>query len=187
MTTLTVLTALNIEQTFPKNISKTVTNIFILYGETETKMDFQNQESSIIESSSSADSSVENFTKDNAVYAQDVDKPAAGTSSCSIISDFAHLRPRGGLRGKSYWRDVIDEVEFAVHCVSEPRLPVIDYSLVLPPHLRERVKQIQAYDYSTSDDVVFIRDEMREERPHDYQIASEDSREEEGAPLVSSK
>ncbi|XP_023178307.1 uncharacterized protein LOC111604433 [Drosophila hydei] len=150
-------------------------------------MDFQNQESSIIESSSSADSSVENFTKDNAVYAQDVDKPAAGTSSCSIISDFAHLRPRGGLRGKSYWRDVIDEVEFAVHCVSEPRLPVIDYSLVLPPHLRERVKQIQAYDYSTSDDVVFIRDEMREERPHDYQIASEDSREEEGAPLITDR
>ncbi|XP_034118082.1 uncharacterized protein LOC132795677 [Drosophila nasuta] len=108
-------------------------------------------------------------------------------SSSSIISKFAHLRPRGGLRGKAYWRDVIDEVEFAVHCVSQPRLPVIDYSLVLPPRLRERVKQIQSYDFSSSDDVVFIRDEMREERPHDYQIASEqDSREDgqDGAPLV---
>ncbi|KAH8415397.1 hypothetical protein KR222_009219 [Zaprionus bogoriensis] len=102
-------------------------------------------------------------------------------SSNSIISDFAHLRPRGGLRGKSYWSNVIDEVEFAVHCMSQPRLPVIDYSLVLPPRLRERVKQIQTYDYSKSDDIVFIRDEMREERPHDYQIPSDqqDSREEE--------
>lgn len=114
----------------------------------------------------------------------------AQKSSSSILSEFAHLRPRGNLRGKSYWRDVIDEVEFAVHCVSQPRLPVIDYSLVLPPRLRERVKQIQAYDYSKSDDVVFIRNEMREERPHDYQIVSEqDSREEgqDGAPLVSTQ
>lgn len=112
-------------------------------------------------------------------------------SSNSVISNFAHLRPRGGLFGRQYWRNVIDEVEFAVHCISKPRLPVIDYSLVLPPRLRERVKQIQTYDYSKSDDVVFIRDEMREERPHDYQIASEqqDSREEEkdGDAHVSSK
>lgn len=120
--------------------------------------------------------------ENNTVEIQDKNKPmVVRNSSNSVISDFAHLRPRGGLRGKSYWRNVIDEVEFAVHCMSQPRLPVIDYSLVLPPRLRERVKQIQAYDYSKSDDVVFIRDEMREERQHDYQVASEqqDSREEE--------
>lgn len=120
--------------------------------------------------------------QNNTVGTQDKNKPMViQNSSNSVICDFAHLRPRGGLRGKSYWRNVIDEVEFAVHCMSQPRLPVIDYSLVLPPRLRERVKQIQAYDYSKSDDVVFIRDEMREERQHDYQVASEqqDSREEE--------
>lgn len=110
-------------------------------------------------------------------------------SSNSVISNFAHLRPRGGLYGRWYWRNVIDEVEFAVHCISKPRLPVIDYSVVLPPRLRERVKQIQTYDYSKSDDVVFIRDEMREERPHDYQIASEhdDKEEKDGDAHVSSK
>ncbi|EDV91728.1 uncharacterized protein LOC6566377 [Drosophila grimshawi] len=103
---------------------------------------------------------------------RDGNRPAPNTSN-SILSEFAHLRQRGSLRGKSYWRNVIEELEYAVHCISQPRLPVIDYSLVLPPHLRERVKQIQSYDFSNSDDVVFIRDEMRKERPPDYQIDSE--------------
>lgn len=142
-------------------------------------------------SQTSKESRISRGTQDDKLGLRNEANPIVGQkSSSSIMSDFAHLRPRGGLRGKSYWRDVIDEVEFAVHCISQPRLPVIDYSLVLPPRLRERVKQIQAYDYSKSDDVVFIRDEMREERPHDYQIASEqDSREEgqDGAPLVSTR
>lgn len=203
-----------IEQTFSKSVSKAfhrqhigaVTNneIFLLYKEykpaimASSKQRLQAHSSANYRSTQSSRSSPgsqgsneshgSKETTDNVLGQNEEVSPTTQKSSSSIISDFAHLRPRGGLRGKSYWRDVIDEVEFAVHCVSQPRLPIIDYSLVLPPHLRERVKQIQTYDYSTSDDVVFIRDEMREERPHDYQIASEqDSREEgqEGAALVS--
>lgn len=173
------LKALSIEQTFQKHFKGCIKV-------TETKMNFSKKGSSISKLSESKISSEESYKYSNENDSQDGAKGSASHSS-SIISDFAHLRPRGGLRGKAYWRDVIDEVEFAVHCVSQPRLPVIDYSLVLPPHLCERVKEIQAYDFSASDDVVYIRDEMREERPHDYKIASEDSRDEgqEGAPLVS--
>ncbi|XP_068155396.1 uncharacterized protein [Drosophila tropicalis] len=100
-------------------------------------------------------------------------------SVSSALSEPSELGERGGLQGKSYWNAVIDEVEFAASCRTQPRIPVVDYSLVLPPRLQERVKRIQDYDYSKSDDDIYIRDDMREERPEDYlSPSSQDSEEE---------
>jgi len=72
-------------------------------------------------------------------------------------------------------------ISVSAACRFQPRIPVIDYSLVLPPRLRERVKRIQNYDYSKSDEDIYIRDEMQEVRPEDYMSAesSEKSEEEE--------
>ncbi|KAH8295311.1 hypothetical protein KR018_009923 [Drosophila ironensis] len=101
-------------------------------------------------------------------------------SSSTGMSNFSKLIERPGLQGKEYWNAAIEEVEFAASCRFRPRIPVIDYSLVLPPRLRERVKRIQNYDYSKSDDDIYIRDEMQEARPEDYMSASSaDSEEEE--------
>ncbi|TDG40739.1 hypothetical protein AWZ03_012839 [Drosophila navojoa] len=148
-------------------------------------MNFSKKGSSISKLGELKNSSEESYNYSNENGSQDGAKGSASHSS-SIISEFAHLRPRGGLSGKAYWRDVINEVEFALHCATPPHFPIIDYSMVLPPHLCERVKDIQAYDYSTSDDAVYIRDEMHDERSHDYQIFSEDSRDEgqEGGSLI---
>ncbi|KAH8340993.1 uncharacterized protein [Drosophila kikkawai] len=107
-------------------------------------------------------------------------------SSSGGMSGFSKLRDRGGLRGKDYWNAAIKEVEWAAACRFEPHIPNIDYSLVLPRRLRERVKRIQKYDYSKSDEDIYIRDEMQLERPEDYMSASssEKSEEEEEAPLL---
>lgn len=106
-------------------------------------------------------------------------------SSSGGMSGFSKLRDRGGLKGKDYWNAAIKEVEWAAACRFEPRIPNIDYSLVLPRRLRERVKRIQNYDYSKSDEDIYIRDEMQLERPEDYMSASssEKSEEEEDAPV----
>jgi len=69
-------------------------------------------------------------------------------------------------------------------CRFEPRIPVIDYSLVLPPRLRERVKRIQNYDHSKSDEDIYIRDEMQEVRPEDYMSAESSERSEEEEDTV---
>nr|ACN94726.1 GA20919 [Drosophila miranda] len=105
-------------------------------------------------------------------------------STSSGMSDFSKLKERNGLEGKAYWNDVIDEVELAASCRTRPRIPVVDYSLVLPPRLRERVKRIQDYDFSKSDDDIYIRDDMREDRPEDYMSASTPDSEEEEVPLL---
>ncbi|XP_001359816.2 uncharacterized protein LOC6594340 [Drosophila persimilis] len=105
-------------------------------------------------------------------------------STSSGMSDFSKLKERNGLEGKAYWNDVIDEVELAAACRTRPRIPVVDYSLVLPPRLRERVKRIQDYDFSKSDDDIYIRDDMREDRPEDYMSASSPDSEEEEVPLL---
>ncbi|KAH8329763.1 hypothetical protein KR074_003814 [Drosophila pseudoananassae] len=105
-------------------------------------------------------------------------------SSSTGMSGFSELADRSGLEGKAYWNEAIEEVEFAASCRFQPRIPIIDYSLVLPPRLRERVKRIQNYDYSKSDDDIYIRDEMQEVRPEDYMSASSaDSEEEEDSVL----
>ncbi|XP_017090374.2 uncharacterized protein [Drosophila bipectinata] len=105
-------------------------------------------------------------------------------SSSTGMSGFSELADRPGLEGKAYWNEAIEEVEFAASCRFQPRIPIIDYSLVLPPRLRERVKRIQNYDYSKSDDDIYIRDEMQEVRPEDYMSASSaDSEEEEDSVL----
>ncbi|XP_017073406.2 uncharacterized protein LOC108109419 [Drosophila eugracilis] len=110
-------------------------------------------------------------------------------SSSTGMSGFSKLSSREGLKGKAYWDAAIQDVEFAAACRFQPRIPVIDYSLVLPPRLRERVKRIQNYDYSKSDDDIYIRDEMQEVRPEDYMSAesSEKSEEEEDTVLPSRK
>jgi len=102
-------------------------------------------------------------------------------SSSTGMSGFSKLTSREGLVGKDYWNAAIEDVEFSAACRFQPRIPVIDYSLVLPPRLRERVKRIQNYDYSKSDEDIYIRDEMQEVRPEDYMSAesSEKSEEEE--------
>ncbi|KAH8248184.1 hypothetical protein KR038_004214 [Drosophila bunnanda] len=107
-------------------------------------------------------------------------------SSSGGMSGFSRLRDRGNLRGADYWNAAIKEVEWAAACRFEPHIPEIDYSLVLPKRLRERVKRIQKYDYSKSDEDIYIRDEMQLERPEDYMSASssEKSEEEEEAPLL---
>ncbi|XP_032578783.1 uncharacterized protein LOC6607205 [Drosophila sechellia] len=107
-------------------------------------------------------------------------------SSSTGMSGFSKLTSREGLVGKDYWNAAIEDVEFTAACRFQPRIPVIDYSLVLPPRLRERVKRIQNYDYSKSDEDIYIRDEMQEVRPEDYMSAesSEKSEEEEDHVLL---
>ncbi|XP_039494301.1 uncharacterized protein LOC120453601 [Drosophila santomea] len=107
-------------------------------------------------------------------------------SSSTGMSGFSKLTSRDGLVGKDYWNAAIEDVEFSAACRFQPRIPVIDYSLVLPPRLRERVKRIQNYDYSKSDEDIYIRDEMQEVRPEDYMSAesSEKSDEEDDHVLL---
>ncbi|KAH8369219.1 hypothetical protein KR009_004647 [Drosophila setifemur] len=100
-------------------------------------------------------------------------------SSSTGMSGFSKLPDRHGLQGKDYWNETIEDVKFAASCRIRPRIPAIDYSLVLPPRLRERVKHIQNYDYSKSDEDIYIRDELREARPGDFMSASSADSEEE--------
>jgi len=50
--------------------------------------------------------------------------------------------------------------------------------------LRERVKRIQNYDHSKSDEDIYIRDEMQEVRPEDYMSAESSERSEEEEDTV---
>ncbi|XP_030378265.1 uncharacterized protein LOC115626895 [Scaptodrosophila lebanonensis] len=105
-------------------------------------------------------------------------KPKLLPKKQQSISQFSFMHSREGLTGKKFWQDVIEEVEFVVHCKTLPPIPIKDYSVVLPAELRDRVKKIQKYRYDRSDDDIYIREEMREERPLDYMTFSESETEE---------
>lgn len=102
-------------------------------------------------------------------------------STSSYITDVSLMHPRIKVTNSNYWEHIIGEVEHAVNCLSQPRLPMIDYSMVLPPRLKERVRHIQGYDFSKSDDDIYIREEMIEERPQEY-VSENDSDSEALAP-----